>query len=131
MSLVHDDLACMDDDALHHSRPANHVTVEVTTVLLAGEALLALSFEHVARDGDGNSVTAKCAFRVEVHGAREDDREEPRGEQVTYPNLMGVDGARAYVVELVVSMKAELSRFDAARAAPLRHLVCLVVYWKN
>ncbi|XP_044444755.1 geranylgeranyl pyrophosphate synthase, chloroplastic-like, partial [Triticum aestivum] len=48
MSLVHDDLPCMDDDDLWRGCPTNHVAVGVSTALLAGDALLALAFEHLA-----------------------------------------------------------------------------------
>ncbi|KAM0903195.1 hypothetical protein ACQ4PT_018818 [Festuca glaucescens] len=49
MTLIHDDLPCMDDDDLRRGCPTNHVAFGVSTALLAGDALLALSFEHVAR----------------------------------------------------------------------------------
>ncbi|RLN28691.1 geranylgeranyl pyrophosphate synthase 7, chloroplastic-like [Panicum miliaceum] len=65
MSLVHDDLPCMDDDALRRGRPANHVAFGVSTALLAGDALLALAFEHVARGcTGGGSVPAERALRA-------------------------------------------------------------------
>lgn len=49
MSLIHDDMPCMDDDALRRGRPANHVAFGEYTALLSGDALLALAFEHLAR----------------------------------------------------------------------------------
>ncbi|KAM3296179.1 hypothetical protein ACQJBY_038495 [Aegilops geniculata] len=39
MSLIHDDLPCMDDDHLRRVRPTNHVAFGVSTALLAGDAL--------------------------------------------------------------------------------------------
>ncbi|KAK1279921.1 hypothetical protein QJS04_geneDACA003079 [Acorus gramineus] len=48
MSLIHDDLPCMDDDALRRGRPTNHVAFGEATAVLAGDALLALAFQHVA-----------------------------------------------------------------------------------
>ncbi|KAF8724050.1 hypothetical protein HU200_021060 [Digitaria exilis] len=48
-SLIHDDMPCMDDDPLRRGRPSNHVAFGEPTALLAGDALLALAFEHVAR----------------------------------------------------------------------------------
>ncbi|CAL5094075.1 unnamed protein product [Urochloa decumbens] len=216
MSLVHDDLPCMDDDALRRGRPANHVAFGVATALLAGDALLALAFEHVAR-GCAGGVPAERALRavaelgsavgaeglaagqaadlageggaavgladleyIHVHktarlleaaavcgavvgGGADEEVESIRryarrvgllfqvvddvldvtrtSEQLgktagkdlaagkaTYPKLMGVDGARAYAAELVASAEAELDRFDAGRAAPLRHLARLIAY---
>ena len=44
-SLVHDDLPCMDDDAVRRGRPAVHVAYGEATAVLAGDALLALAFE--------------------------------------------------------------------------------------
>lgn len=48
-SLVHDDMPCMDDDALRRGRPSCHAAFGEPAALLAGDALLALAFEHVAR----------------------------------------------------------------------------------
>jgi farnesyl diphosphate synthase len=44
-SLVHDDLPCMDDDAMRHGRPTVHKAFDVATAVLAGDALHALAFE--------------------------------------------------------------------------------------
>ncbi len=43
-SLVHDDLPCMDDDALRRGKPTCHVAFGEATALLAGDALQALAF---------------------------------------------------------------------------------------
>ena len=40
-SLVHDDLPCMDDDALRRGKPTVHVEFDVATAMLAGDALQA------------------------------------------------------------------------------------------
>ena len=50
-SLVHDDLPCMDDDLLRRGRPTCHVAFDVATAVLAGDALLTLAFELLARAG--------------------------------------------------------------------------------
>lgn len=44
-SLVHDDLPCMDDDALRRGLPTVHVKWDEATAVLAGDALQALAFE--------------------------------------------------------------------------------------
>jgi farnesyl diphosphate synthase len=44
-SLVHDDLPCMDDDAVRRGRPTLHVAFGEATAILAGDALLTLAFE--------------------------------------------------------------------------------------
>ncbi|KAK9121925.1 hypothetical protein Syun_019542 [Stephania yunnanensis] len=48
MSLIHDDLPCMDDnDDLRRGKPTNHKVYGEDVAALAGDALLAFAFEHV------------------------------------------------------------------------------------
>lgn len=44
-SLIHDDLPCMDDDALRHGKPTVHLAFDQATAVLAGDALQAFAFE--------------------------------------------------------------------------------------
>ena len=44
-SLIHDDLPCMDDDALRHGKPTVHRAFDEATAVLAGDCLHALAFE--------------------------------------------------------------------------------------
>ncbi|WP_298171079.1 farnesyl diphosphate synthase [Novosphingobium sp.] len=44
-SLIHDDLPCMDDDALRHGKPTLHVAFDEATAVLAGDALHDFAFE--------------------------------------------------------------------------------------
>jgi farnesyl diphosphate synthase len=44
-SLIHDDLPCMDDDAMRHGKPTVHLAFDEATAVLAGDALQALAFE--------------------------------------------------------------------------------------
>jgi len=48
-SLVHDDLPCMDDDALRRGRPTVHVQYDEATAMLVGDALQPLAFDALAR----------------------------------------------------------------------------------
>lgn len=48
MSLMHDDLPCMDNDDLRRGKPTNHKVFGEDVAILAGDALLALAFEHLA-----------------------------------------------------------------------------------
>ncbi|KAI3699204.1 hypothetical protein L2E82_43332 [Cichorium intybus] len=48
MSLIHDDLPCMDNDDLRRGKPTNHKVYGEETAVLAGDALLSLAFEHLA-----------------------------------------------------------------------------------
>lgn len=50
MSLIHDDLPSMDNDDLRRGKPTNHVLYGEDIAILAGDALLSTSFEHVARE---------------------------------------------------------------------------------
>ena len=48
-SLVHDDLPCMDNDDFRRGQPTCHKQFDEATALLAGDALLTLAFQLVAR----------------------------------------------------------------------------------
>jgi farnesyl diphosphate synthase len=48
-SLVHDDLPAMDDDDLRRGRPTVHKAFDEATAILAGDALLTLAFDVIAR----------------------------------------------------------------------------------
>jgi farnesyl diphosphate synthase len=50
-SLVHDDLPSMDDDDLRRGRPTCHKVYGEALAILAGDALLTLAFELLARTG--------------------------------------------------------------------------------
>jgi farnesyl diphosphate synthase len=49
-SLVHDDLPSMDDDALRRGRPTVHKAFDEATAILAGDSLLTLAFDVLARE---------------------------------------------------------------------------------
>lgn len=49
-SLVHDDLPCMDDDALRRGQPTAHIVFAESTALLAGDVLQTLAFEVLSAD---------------------------------------------------------------------------------
>ena len=44
-SLVHDDLPCMDNDAMRHGKPTTHLAFDEATAVLAGDALHDFAFE--------------------------------------------------------------------------------------
>ncbi|MGB7326274.1 MAG: polyprenyl synthetase family protein [Rubripirellula sp.] len=67
-SLVHDDLPAMDDDDLRRGRPTVHIKFDEATAILAGDALQAQAFRHLAtRVSD--PVTAAAAMRVLAEAA--------------------------------------------------------------
>lgn len=53
MSLIHDDLPCMDNDDLRRGKPTNHKIYGEDVAVLAGDALLAFAFEHIATQTKG------------------------------------------------------------------------------
>jgi geranylgeranyl diphosphate synthase type II len=59
-SLIHDDLPAMDDDDLRRGRPTCHVQFGEALAILAGDALLTLAFEIMARDVSPPAVAAAC-----------------------------------------------------------------------
>jgi farnesyl diphosphate synthase len=66
-SLVHDDLPCMDDDAMRRGRPSCHVAFGEATALLAGDALQALAFAQAATMSRG--AARGCALLADAAGA--------------------------------------------------------------
>lgn len=50
-SLVHDDLPCFDDAATRRGRPSVHAAFGTPVALLAGDALIVMAFETLARPG--------------------------------------------------------------------------------
>ncbi len=47
-SLIHDDLPCMDNDAMRHGKPTLHLAFDEATAVLAGDSLHAFAFEVLA-----------------------------------------------------------------------------------
>lgn len=69
-SLIHDDLPAMDNDDLRRGRPTCHKAFDEGTAILAGDALLTLAFEIVARDTQPpETAAACCAVLAEAAGA--------------------------------------------------------------
>ncbi|XP_051139839.1 geranylgeranyl pyrophosphate synthase, chloroplastic-like [Andrographis paniculata] len=48
MSLIHDDLPCMDNDDLRRGKPTSHKMFGENVAVLAGDSLLAFAFEFIA-----------------------------------------------------------------------------------
>ena len=75
-SLIHDDLPAMDDDDLRRGRPTCHKAFDEATAILAGDALLTLAFEVLAKRGsaagDGRRMLCRAGRgrRGLQHGRR-------------------------------------------------------------
>jgi len=102
-SLIHDDLPCMDDDALRRGRPTCHVVFGEATALLAGDALQTLGFELLATRPAGEARAARRARAVAMTA-----------------RAIGVAGmAGGQALDLAAAKEAVP---EAERAALLRHI---------
>ena len=63
-SLIHDDLPSMDDDDLRRGRPTCHKAFDEATAVLAGDGLLTLAFEVLARDVRPGEAAARCVLAL-------------------------------------------------------------------
>ena len=59
-SLIHDDLPAMDDDDLRRGRATCHKAFDEATAILAGDGLLTLAFELIAREGVPPVAALQC-----------------------------------------------------------------------
>ena len=65
-SLVHDDLPAMDNDDLRRGRPAVHKAFDDATAILAGDALLTLAFDVMARTEVHPDAAVRIALVLEL-----------------------------------------------------------------
>ena len=63
-SLVHDDLPAMDDDDFRRGRPTCHKAFDEATAILAGDALLTLAFETLAKEIDEPAVAVRLIAQL-------------------------------------------------------------------
>ncbi len=63
-SLIHDDLPVMDNDDFRRGKPTNHKVFGEAVALLAGDGLLTLAFNLMARYGVKKKVVEKALLRV-------------------------------------------------------------------
>ena len=49
-SLIHDDLPCMDNDAIRRGKPSAHIKFGESTAVLAGNSLLTMAFEILSHN---------------------------------------------------------------------------------
>ncbi|MFP4385854.1 MAG: polyprenyl synthetase family protein [Alphaproteobacteria bacterium] len=73
-SLIHDDLPAMDDSALRRGKPTVHKQFDEATAILAGDALLTLTFEVLSEPETHEDPHVRCelirslAFGAGAHG---------------------------------------------------------------
>jgi len=98
-SLIHDDLPAMDDDRLRRGRPTCHIQFDEATAILAGDALLTLAFELLAREIHPGELAAACCAELAsaaglggmVGGQMADLQSEHAGSDVRSDRLQPVD----------------------------------------
>ena len=56
-SLIHDDLPALDNDDLRRGKPTCHKQFGEATAILAGDGLLTLAFQTIARSGACRSAS--------------------------------------------------------------------------
>src|SRR5687768_17983822 len=67
-SLIHDDLPAMDNDDLRRGRPTSHKVFGEAMAILAGDAMVAMAFEAIARDADPSVAPALAAELAAASG---------------------------------------------------------------
>ena len=90
-SLIHDDLPCMDDDALRHGKPTLHLAFDEATAVLAGDALQTFAFEILADP----ATSADPYVRIDL-----------------VRTLAGATGASGMVLGQMMDIAAETAQFD-------------------
>jgi farnesyl diphosphate synthase len=100
-SLIHDDLPCMDDDAMRHGKPTLHKAFDEATAVLAGDALHAFAFEILSDP----AVSADPFVRIELVRAL-----------ATASGLHGMAGGQ------MMDLVAETSDFDLPTITRLQQL---------
>lgn len=63
-SLIHDDLPCMDDDALRRGQPTCHIVYGEDIALLAGDALQSIAFEVLSEYYEEAPADEAVAYRL-------------------------------------------------------------------
>ncbi|MDE8653655.1 polyprenyl synthetase family protein [Novosphingobium album (ex Liu et al. 2023)] len=100
-SLIHDDLPCMDDDALRHGKPTLHVAFDEATAVLAGDSLHAFAFEMLAEP----ATSADPFVRIEL-----------------VQTLGAASGFRGMAGGQMMDLVAETSEFDLQTVTRLQQL---------
>jgi geranylgeranyl diphosphate synthase type II len=90
-TLIHDDLPAMDDDTLRRGKPTSHIAYDEPTAILAGDALLTLTFEVLSSHPQGPKLCAELAraagSRGVIGGQAEDlaaEGQPPNADLVDY-----------------------------------------------
>jgi geranylgeranyl diphosphate synthase type II len=121
-SLIHDDLPAMDDDNLRRGRPTNHMVFGEALAILAGDGLLTLAFEILARDLTPATVAAACcadlakaAGMVGMVGGQVADLEAEGRTSATLDELEAIHRRKTgALLSSALTMGARVAQADAA-----------------
>ncbi len=100
-SLIHDDLPAMDDDDLRRGRPTCHKQFGEALAILAGDALLTLAFEVLARELKPEALAGRCCLELALAagsaalvGGQADDLAAETGSGLTAGDVAAGDVAK-------------------------------------
>ena len=128
-SLIHDDLPAMDDDDMRRGRPTCHIQFDEATAILAGDALIPLAFEIIARDIRPATVALECVAALaracgatQMVGGQADDL----GLQFSAPNVESLEKIHNRKTGALLSVSLELGAITAGATAKNRQ--SLIIY---
>jgi geranylgeranyl diphosphate synthase type II len=127
-SLIHDDLPAMDDDDFRRGRPTNHKVFGEALAILAGDALLTLAFEIVAKDVTPAAVAAACcadlasaAGQCGMVGGQVVDMESEQGGLSTVTELEAIHRRKTgRLIVCALTMGAQIAQTDSDFVERLR-----------
>lgn len=127
-SLIHDDLPAMDDDDFRRGRPTNHKVYGEALAILAGDALLTLAFEVIAKDITPPAVAAACcadlasaAGRCGMVAGQVLDIEAESGGLSTIAELEGIHRCKTgRLITCALTMGAQIAQTDSVSVHQMR-----------
>lgn len=90
-SLIHDDLPCLDNDALRRGKAANHIVFGEALALLAGDALLTEAFFILTRLEEANVPSSLVMQAVKILSAAAGSQGMVAGQVEDIANIGTVD----------------------------------------
>ncbi len=128
-SLIHDDLPAMDDDDMRRGRPTCHIQFDEATAILAGDALIPLAFEIIARDIRPATVALECVAALaracgatQMVGGQADDL----GLQFSAPDVESLEKIHNRKTGALLSVSLELGAITAGATPKNRQ--SLIIY---
>jgi geranylgeranyl diphosphate synthase type II len=131
-SLIHDDLPAMDDDELRRGRPTCHIKFDEATAILAGDALIPMAFETIARNTQPAEVANQCVSALaraagpsQLVGGQADDLKL----QFADSSVESLERIHRRKTGALLSVSLELGALTAQASSEYRD--CLVNYGKH